>query len=115
MPDRLGLFGKPRAGREIEVLIELEPSSWSTGHMRASGVHHGPQKRWRRRNAAGLGMLLGLGVAVVHSMVFHPLWQDHVPDDPMPHILLDYVAFAAAGTFLLVVAAEIRNRLRQGK
>ena len=73
-------------------------------------MHRGPKRRWHLLNAAGLGFLLGVGAGVVHS-VLHIVWTGHVLKEPLVHILLDYVGFIAAGVMLLVIVAEVRNRL----
>jgi hypothetical protein len=77
-------------------------------------MQHGTRKRWSLLNAAGLGALLGMGLAFVHSLL-HAFWSEDLTEDPLSHLLLDYFGFSAAGILLLVTVAEIRNRLMRDK
>ncbi len=76
--------------------------------------HTNPRRRWSRFRSAGLGALLGMGAALVHTLL-HTFGGQSFDEDPLVHVLLDYVGFVAAGILLLVIVAEIRNRLVKAK
>lgn len=59
-------------------------------------------------------LLLGMGLAFVHSLL-HAFWKEDLSEDPLSHLLLDYIGFITAGTLLLMIVAEFRNRLVQDK
>ena len=71
---------------------------------------HNPKRRWNRFRSAGLGALLGMGAALVHTLL-HTFGGQPFDEDPLVHVLLDYAGFIAAGVLLLLMGAEIRNRL----
>ena len=67
-------------------------------------------QRWSRANAAYLGAFLGMALGVIHQ-IHHAFTSVEPDENPLAHIVPEFVGLTVGGALLLAAIAEVRNHL----
>jgi hypothetical protein len=110
--DRHGRTGVHQ-GRHVDhrqqSVIPQKQSPNSVGVTTPPGRH---VTRWSPLSSGHVGASLGVGAGLFHT-VLHAYRGDAFIENPLVHIFLDHAGFIVSGALLLMVIAEIRNRIER--